>query len=341
LPTISAIVPARNASATLERCLEAVAATGGVSEVIVIDDGSSDDTADTARRCGARVISNPARVGPAGARNTGARSAAGEILLFVDADVIVPPDICRKLSSAFEDSSVAAVQTLYTPVCPACDTVSLYQNFYYHYSFARIRESSIAVFATWCAAVRKADFLSMGGFNESIPDPTVEDEEFGYALADAGRTIVLDRSIQVVHLASYSISTFSKRRFRMARAQAKSGWRSVRNRLLLRYVNIRETGTHHSRLMVLGIMSMILSEIFLFSLMVSAASGQGILAAAAGSFICLSVSLACALPFLRHSVNSIGIHVVMPFLWLCLLDMAVLGWGLILGTLDFARGSRF
>ena len=87
-PLISVIVPAYNAAASLPAALASVQAVGASDaplEILVVDDGSTDDTAQVARRAGARCISQE-NAGAASARNTGVQNARGEFLAFIDAD---------------------------------------------------------------------------------------------------------------------------------------------------------------------------------------------------------------------------------------------------------------
>ena len=93
---ISIVIPAYNEEALLAATLHAVRisadATGVPYEVIVVDDGSTDRTAEVARTGGARVVSVSLRqIGAA--RNAGAKVATGELLVFVDADTLITPAV--------------------------------------------------------------------------------------------------------------------------------------------------------------------------------------------------------------------------------------------------------
>jgi len=97
---LSVIVPAYNAAETIEDCLTAVfAAIGERSdcEVIVVDDASSDDTAEIAARFPVEVVRLERNEGRIRAREAGARAARAEQLLFVDTRVLIPPDTVQVL----------------------------------------------------------------------------------------------------------------------------------------------------------------------------------------------------------------------------------------------------
>jgi glycosyltransferase involved in cell wall biosynthesis len=89
-PRVSVIVPARDAGRTLPRTLSCLAAQSGDYEIVVVDDGSTDDTASIASRAGARVIS-ASGVGSGAARNLGVRAASGDLIAFTDADCFPEP----------------------------------------------------------------------------------------------------------------------------------------------------------------------------------------------------------------------------------------------------------
>ncbi len=113
---IAVVIPAYNEEQYLSRCLEALAHQtypADCFEVIVVDNGSTDATAEIARRCGARVVDEP-RKGVARARQTGFEAACGEIVASTDADTCVPPFWLARIAARFrEDPTLGAV---YGPV---------------------------------------------------------------------------------------------------------------------------------------------------------------------------------------------------------------------------------
>jgi len=201
--SISIIVPAFNAVPFLEKSLPSLLlmlARGEVLEVIVADDGSTDDTADFAATQGARVVKNPRRGGPGAARNFAAPLAKGEILWFVDADVIAHPGGAERIAAAFADPSVVAVHGSYDDRPPARNFMSQYKNLMHRYYHQRAHEEA-STFWAGCGAVRKSAFLACGGFDTvTYKRPSVEDIDLGYRLRAAGGRLLLLKELQGTHL---------------------------------------------------------------------------------------------------------------------------------------------
>src|SRR5688572_23841155 len=92
-PFISIVIPVYNGGNLLKRCLTALHQSAYTDwELIVVDDGSTDGSDALARQFGARVVATSGRLGPAAARNLGARLARGEYLYFIDADCETHPE---------------------------------------------------------------------------------------------------------------------------------------------------------------------------------------------------------------------------------------------------------
>ncbi len=108
---VSVIVPCRNAARTVG---DAVASALGQSEppaeVVVVDDASTDGSADAARQAGARVIRNASRRNAGGARNAGLDVTAGDLVGFLDADAVAPKDWLARARGVFaSDPTVVGV----------------------------------------------------------------------------------------------------------------------------------------------------------------------------------------------------------------------------------------
>lgn len=111
MDSVSVVIPVRNDARLLERCLQALAAqTVPPDEIIIVDNGSTDDSAAIARSFGARVVHEP-QVGIPAAAATGYDSARASIIARCDADTIVGSDWIEKILSAFAERPDAAAVT--------------------------------------------------------------------------------------------------------------------------------------------------------------------------------------------------------------------------------------
>ncbi len=199
--SVSVIIPVYNAASHLERCLTALAAwPAGPLELIVVDDGSTDESKEVAARFGAKVLSTGGRTGPAHARNIGARAAQGEILFFIDSDVCVHPDTLERVRRDFqEDPALDALIGSYDSSPASKDFLSQYKNLMHSYVHQH-GKSEACTFWSGCGAIRRTVFFEHAGFDESYGRPAIEDIELGYRLKTAGRKLLLDKDLQVTHL---------------------------------------------------------------------------------------------------------------------------------------------
>jgi hypothetical protein len=180
---LSVIVPATVPAPTLARCLAALE-TARPDELLVADE--------------------PAGATPALARNLAADRATGDVLVFVDADVLVHPGALDRIRERLRDPSLDAVFGSYDDSPEAPGPVSGFRNLLHHHvhhAGAGRAES----FWTGLGAVRRAVFDAAGRL-----DPQrrwLEDVELGARLIQAGARIELDPSIQGTHLKRYTLAS--------------------------------------------------------------------------------------------------------------------------------------
>lgn len=204
---ISVIVPVYNNAQDLAECLSALMAVPYPgAEIIVVDDASTDETPTMPPQFGARLLRLMQNSGPAAARNYGACHAQGAILFFVDANVVVAPDMVRQVVRALaEHPEVAAVFGSYDAQPRAKGVVSQYRNLLHHFVHQH-GNTDAATFWAGCGAIRRAVFEELEGFDaQRFPVPSIEDIEFGYRLRRAGYGILLDKMLQGTHLKRWTL----------------------------------------------------------------------------------------------------------------------------------------
>ena len=204
---LSVIVPVHNGSGVLLRCLDALTKSDHPNyEVIVVDDCSTDVTQQIAARYDVRCLRTPKNMGPSGARNLGAKYAGGEILVFVDADVILPRE---GLGIIAEDFAVypdlAAVFGSYDDEPEWKTFVSEYKNLMHYYVHQSSSELAVTFWAG-CGAIRKGAFEAVGGFDEATyTAPSIEDIALGFELTSRGYCIRFEKRLTAKHLKRWTV----------------------------------------------------------------------------------------------------------------------------------------
>lgn len=204
-PFISVIVPVHNGGEYLSQCLDALLASSYQSyEIIVVDDASTDDSAEISRKKGAFVFQLPHQSGPATARNFGAAKARGDTLLFVDSDVLVQRDTIARVASDFMNNpDISAVFGSYDDSPSAPDFLSQFRNLLHHFIHQNSNKEADTFWAG-CGAIQQAVFCQLHGFNENrYSKPSIEDIELGFRMRKMGYRILLDNEIQVKHLKNW------------------------------------------------------------------------------------------------------------------------------------------
>jgi hypothetical protein len=187
-PTLSVIVPATNRPEGLARCSAAIEAGLAEGDELI-------------------AVTEPAGAGPAAARNAGAARAAGDVLVFVDADVVLHAGALGRIRSAFSaDPKLVGLFGSYDDSPEAPGVVSGFRNLLHHHVHHR-GAGAAATFWAGIGAIRRDAFEGSGGFDaERYPAPSVEDIELGLRLTENGARIVLDPRIQGTHLKGWTLA---------------------------------------------------------------------------------------------------------------------------------------
>jgi glycosyltransferase involved in cell wall biosynthesis len=193
--TLSIVIPVKNDARRLARCLASIAASPAPStrvEVVVCDNGSSDESPEVARQAGAHVLVLPGlKVGQL--RNEGARQATGDLIAFVDADHAVGPGWTAAALDVLKAPEVGMTGAEYLPAPGPTWVQRLYDAF---------REHRAGRFETeWLGSgnmiLRRALFDRLGGFDTTLE--ACEDVDLCRRVRGSDYKIVADAGIESTH----------------------------------------------------------------------------------------------------------------------------------------------
>jgi len=200
-------MPVFNPGPDLEKCLNAIeASTYPIHECILVDDVSTDGMiAVAAKRHGIQVVTLQENSGPGIARNLGARKAEGDILLFIDSDVLLHPDAIEVAVNALEnDPEVSAVFGSYDDQPGHSSFLSQYRNLLHHWVHQTGNDEA-STFWAGCGAIWRKIFLDIGGFSADYGRPSIEDIELGARLRKSGHRIRLEKTMYGKHLKNWTL----------------------------------------------------------------------------------------------------------------------------------------
>lgn len=203
--SISVIIPNRNGAAAIGDCISAALASRyGDFEVIVVDDGSNDDSVARISAFPCRLVRLGTHRGASAARNAGAAEAGGDMLFFTDADCLLEPDTLAVAADALAaEGADAVIGGTYTPVPHDKGFFNLFQSVFINH-FETLAGRTPDYVATHAMAIGAATFRRSGGFAEDFL-PILEDVEFSHRLRRAGCRLVTDGRILVRHIFGFTL----------------------------------------------------------------------------------------------------------------------------------------
>jgi len=215
MPVVSVVIAARDAAATIDACLAALAAqTYAAREVLVVDDGSTDDTAARARAAGVRVLDGQGR-GASAARNLGIRAAAGRYVAFTDADCTPPPHWLARLVMVLDTTTADGVgggqRNVFPPEAGDAEAFDAFFRLAavmsdYTRDSGGVRE--VAHNASCNSAYRRDVLLALGGFAEGMWPG--EDVDLDIRLRAAGGRLLFVPDATVAHHRPGTLAWFAR-----------------------------------------------------------------------------------------------------------------------------------
>jgi glycosyltransferase involved in cell wall biosynthesis len=186
---LSIIIPTLNEEKFLPHLLKSLKEQSFKDfEIIVADNNSTDKTRSIALRSGAKVVDGGM---PARGRNNGVKVANGEWLLFLDADVILPPDFLEKAISEIRESTLTAASCM---VCPLSErTVDKFLHNFVNFYFQATKKH-FAHAPGFCIFAKRDIHKLIGGFDEGIK--LAEDHDYVLRISKLERFDFLE-SVQI------------------------------------------------------------------------------------------------------------------------------------------------
>lgn len=209
---VSVVIPAYNASKTIDLCLRSILRQNFSDyEVIVVDDGSIDDTKEKVKKYSVRLISN-AHGGSSAARNTGFKASKGDILVFFDSDCVAKKDLIAQLIEPLKDPKIGVTQAWWEVANKDRLIPALIFKTYEYFT----RNLNYPDFLwSYCFAIRRELFQKLGMFD--LIWTRVEDVDFAYKVIKGGYKIYLMKEVRVGHFFRETLLAHLKVHIRTAR----------------------------------------------------------------------------------------------------------------------------
>lgn len=227
-PSVSVIVPVYNAQATIDRCLDALeqqTLPRARYKVIVVDDGSTDNTRQHIQGYAQVHLLQQTHAGPAAARNLGVQHARGEFVLFTDADCEPAPDWIEQMVAALNDPQIAGAKGIYRTRQRAL--VARFVQLEYESRYDRMnrhmaRNGCIDFIDTYAAGYRRDVFQASGGFDPSFATASVEDQELSFRIAGRGHRLVFAPQAIVDHWGhATTCGAYARKKFKIGYHKVK------------------------------------------------------------------------------------------------------------------------
>jgi cellulose synthase/poly-beta-1,6-N-acetylglucosamine synthase-like glycosyltransferase len=214
--SVSVVIPTFNGHSRIGSCLDALLSQSHRDiQIIVVDDGSTDDTADVIRRYEGVLFLRQNNSGPAAARNRGAAEATGTIILFTDDDCVPVPSWVEAMLQPFADPEVIGVKGAYRT--RQRRLVARFVQIEYEDRYRMMSRFQYIDFVdTYSAGFRRDPFLKMTGYDTSFPLACAEDIELSYRMSARGWKMKFSPEAVVYHTHPDSLWRYLRKKYKFA-----------------------------------------------------------------------------------------------------------------------------
>jgi len=215
LCSVSIVIPAHNSLTSIDKVISSSLTQNypkGKLEVIIVDDGSTDNTAEVIKKHSQVKYIYQQNAGAAKARNTGWMNAGGDIICFTDSDCIPEKDWVNKLITRYTSENIAGVGGSYDI---ADDKSWLARCIHEEIIQRHLKMPEISSHLASCNfSCRKNVLSQIQGFDESFKAASAEDNELSYRIRKKGYVLVFDKDIKVAHYHRTNLFSYLKQQFR-------------------------------------------------------------------------------------------------------------------------------
>lgn len=215
--SISIIIPTFNGASRVSNCLDAILpqAEAHNAEILVVDDGSTDNTAGVVVRYPTVRLIRQANAGPAAARNRGAAEASGAIIVFTDDDCVPAPGWLDAMLKPFDDPQVVGTKGAYRTRQKSL--IARFAQIEYEDKYrVMLGFEYIDFLDTYSAAFRRENFLEMQGYDTSFPVACAEDVELSYRMSVRGWKMKFAPEAFVYHTHPETLGKYLKKKYKFA-----------------------------------------------------------------------------------------------------------------------------
>jgi len=215
--SVSIIIPTYQGASRIGKCLDSLLAQvqGRNIEIVVVNDGSPDNTVEAVGRYPEVRLITQLNAGPAAARNRGALEASGSIILFTDDDCVPMPDWLDAMLEPFHDPEIVGVKGVYRTLQRQIAARFVQIDYEDRYRLMA-RHEYIDFIDTYSAGFRRDRFLEMEGYDTSFPVACSEDAELSYRMSGRGWKMKFAPNAVVYHTHPDTLSSYLRKKYKFA-----------------------------------------------------------------------------------------------------------------------------